>query len=249
MISKPHRPGNSIASPRSPDIGDAERVLEIGCGWGALATRLAAQHPQAQIDGITISPSQLEWARAAVDRAGVADRVALELRDYRDLSGRYDRIVSIEMFEAVGEAYWPQFFRQIESCLADRGHAVMQVITISEDRYAGYRSGVDFIQRYIFPGGFLPSKTCFAAAAAAAGLTVVHDENFGTSYARTVAEWRRRFHANWDAIAAQGFDERFKRLWDYYLCYCEAGFLEGTIDVGLYVLTRADAPFAPPINR
>jgi cyclopropane-fatty-acyl-phospholipid synthase len=218
------------------DGGDS--VLEIGCGWGALAADLAAT-AGAHVTGLTLSPSQLAWGRDVAARAGVAERVDLRLQDYRDVGGTYDRIVSIEMFEAVGEAWWPTYFETVARCLKPGGRAVLQVITIADERLDAYRRDTDFIQHHVFPGGFLPSPTAFRAAAGRAGLAVADEETFGASYAATLAEWRRRFHAAWDAIARQGFDDRFRRLWDYYLAYCEAGFREATIDVGFYTLVHA----------
>ncbi|ODN71946.1 SAM-dependent methyltransferase [Methylobrevis pamukkalensis] len=231
--------------------GPGERVLEIGCGWGTLAAEIAARG--AHVTGLTISPSQAVHARANVAERGGAEQVEIRLEDYRDVTGTYDRIVSIEMIEAVGEAYWPVYFRTIRDRLAPGGAALLQVITIAEDRFDDYRRDTDFIQRHIFPGGFLPSKTVLRQQIAAAGLTLVHEECFGRSYASTLAAWRTRFHAAWERIEAlpaaddepphrrrRGFDDRFRRLWDYYLCYCEAGFLEGTIDVGLYRIEHGD---------
>ncbi len=212
-----------------------ESILEIGCGWGALAAQMAAT-PQAHVTGITLSPAQLEWADQEVSAQGRGSQVDLRLQDYRDVTGTFDRIVSIEMLEAVGEAYWPVYFDTIARSLNPGGSAVIQVITIAEDRYESYRTEVDFIQKHIFPGGFLPSKTALRDAIAKAGLREVRSEAFGSSYARTLAEWRHRFHAQWDNISALGFDDRFARLWDYYFCYCEAAFCEGAVDVGLYTL-------------
>ena len=165
--------------------------------------------------------------------AGVVD---LKLQDYRDIDGAFDRVVSIEMIEAVGEAYWPAYFGKIAQVLKPGGKALIQAITIEEARYDDYRARPDFIQRHIFPGGFLPTKTIIAEQASRAGLRLAHVECFGSSYARTLAEWRRRFDACWSEIAAKGFDERFRRLWTYYLSYCEAGFREQATDVGFYVL-------------
>jgi cyclopropane-fatty-acyl-phospholipid synthase len=220
-----------------------ERVLEIGCGWGALAAHLAAQ-AQASMTAITLSPSQLSYASQIVADEQLSDRVDLRLQDYRDISESYDRVVSIEMFEAVGEEYWPSYFSTIANALERGGRAVLQVISIAEDRYENYKRDTDFIQSHIFPGGFLPSKTAFAEAVEKAGLRVVSTEFFGLSYAATLAEWRRRFNQNWTKVSALGFEERFRRLWNYYLEYCEAGFREGAIDVGLYTLTHAE-PVAP----
>ncbi len=215
-----------------------ERVLEIGCGWGALALRLAHHH-DAHVTALTLSPSQLTFAGALAGEHGVSSMVDLRHEDYRDVQGQFDRIVSIEMFEAVGEAYWRDYFATIARCLKPGGTAVLQVISIAEDRYEGYRRGTDFIQKHVFPGGFLPSKTALKSEIDAAGLTLTAAEYFGQSYAQTLAEWRRRFHTHWPEISQQGFDDRFRRLWDYYLCYCEAGFREGSVDVGLYTIKHA----------
>lgn len=220
------------------DLGGGDSVLEIGCGWGALAIFLAGR-ANAKVTGITLSPSQLAWAREAVDKVGRTKQVDLRLQDYRDLDGQFDRIVSIEMFEAVGKAYWPSYFETLKRCLKPDGRIVMQIISIEEARFASYRRGSDFIQKYIFPGGFLPSDGALQEAVSKAGFKLTEKEHFGASYARTLADWRMRFHARWPAIAALGFDERFRRLWHYYLCYCEAGFEEWSIDVGLYTLEHA----------
>ena len=215
-----------------------EHVLEIGCGWGALALRLAHHH-DAHVTGLTLSPSQLAFAGALAGEHGISSKVDLRHQDYRDVDGQFDRIVSIEMFEAVGEAYWRDYFSTIARCLKPGGTAVLQVISIAEERYEGYRRGTDFIQKHVFPGGFLPSKTALESEIDAAGLTLTAAEHFGPSYAQTLAEWRRRFHNHWPEISQQGFDDRFRRLWDYYLCYCEAGFREGSVDVGLYTIEHA----------
>lgn len=220
------------------NLEGGESVLEIGCGWGALAVDLAAR-AKANVTGITLSPSQLNWARTAVAENGLSQQVDLRLQDYRDVHGQFDRIVSIEMFEAVGEAYWPGYFDTLKRCMKTDGRAVLQIISIEPARYAAYRGKADFIQKYVFPGGFLPSDQALETAVSAAGLKLREVEHFGKSYARTLLEWRIRFLARWPAIAAQGFDERFRRLWLYYLCYCEAGFEEGSINVGLYTIEHA----------
>jgi cyclopropane-fatty-acyl-phospholipid synthase len=221
------------------DIKGGERILEIGCGWGALAVRLA-EAGAAHITGLTLSPAQLDFAHDLAFARGSGSQVDFRLQDYRDIDGRFDRIVSIEMAEAVGEAWWPTYFGKIARCLEPGGRAVLQVITIAEEHFDDYRQTVDFIQRYIFPGGCLPSKTVLLQQFEQAGLRLVSHESFGLSYARTLAEWRRRFHSRWPEIASLGFDERFRRLWDYYLSYCAAGFLEGVTDVGLYCVEHAD---------
>ncbi|MGP4752716.1 class I SAM-dependent methyltransferase [Agrobacterium pusense] len=214
--------------------GDKD-VLEIGCGWGALAIHLATQH-NANVTGITLSPSQLRWAENAAEKTDKADRIKLKLQDYRDVKGQFDNIVSVEMFEAVGEAYWPSYFGTLKRCLKPGGRAVLQIISIEENRFDTYRRKADFIQKYVFPGGFLPSDSALEKAVGQAGLKLTEKELFGQSYALTLAEWRQRFHARWQTISLLGFDERFRRMWEYYLCYCEAGFAEGTINVGLYTI-------------
>jgi len=212
------------------------RLLEIGCGWGGFAE--AAGQRGAQVDGITISQSQLDYARARMDQAGLSNICRIEERDYRHTSGQYDGVVSIEMIEAVGEEHWPRYFQVIYDRLRRGGHAVLQCITISEDFFETYRRQVDFIQRYIFPGGMLPCGSIIGREARRAGLELDGVETFGPSYARTLWTWRDNFHARWPSIRELGFDERFRRLWDYYLTYCAVGFERGTIDVGLYKLTK-----------
>jgi len=200
-----------------------QSVLEIGCGWGGFA-ELAVQEGL-RVTGLTLSPAQLAWAQQRVPGAD------LRLQDYRDISEQFDHIVSIEMFEAVGERWWPTYFRTVARALKPGGRAVIQSITIRDDLFADYRKGTDFIQQYVFPGGMLPSRSAFRAAAARQGLAVHGEYAFGADYARTLSEWRHAFEANWPQIAALGFDEQFRRLWRMYLCYCEAGFLAGNIDV------------------
>ena len=207
-----------------------QSVLEIGCGWGGLAEMAVRQG--LQVTGLTLSPAQLEWARKRVPEAD------LRLQDYRDTREQYDHIVSIEMFEAVGERWWPTYFRTLAKALKPGGRAVIQSITIGDELFADYRKGTDFIQQYIFPGGMLPSPSAFRAAAARQGLAVQGEHAFGEDYARTLAEWRQAFDRNWPRIAALGFDEPFRRLWRLYLCYCEAGFLAGNIDVFHFELTH-----------
>ncbi|HML81259.1 MAG: class I SAM-dependent methyltransferase [Betaproteobacteria bacterium] len=218
------------------------RVLEIGCGWGGLA-EVGAQRGL-RMDGITLSAEQLAYARARLAQAAPPAR--LELCDYRDLDriappDGYDGIASIEMFEAVGEAYWPGFFRTVARQLKPGARACIQTITIADDLFDDYRRGTDFIQRYIFPGGMLPSRRAFIAQAKAAGLEVVEELAFGADYAHTLALWRERFTAQLEAVKAQGFDDRFLRLWTFYLAYCEAGFSQGSTDVWQFTLRHARA--------
>lgn len=219
------------------DLSGGERVLEIGCGWGSLAERLAREG--CHVTAITLSPAQLEAARQRIANAGLSGLVTIELRDYRDIAGQYDRIVSIEMIEAVGRAYWPSYFDTLNRSLRPGGRVVLQVITIDDALFESYQQGTDFIQRYIFPGGSLPSVPVLQRSAEAAALAVVEQLDFGDSYALTLKEWRRRFLENWAEIAPLGFDEPFRRLWEFYLCYCEAGFRARTIDVNLMVMRQA----------
>ena len=216
------------------DLRPAQHVLEIGCGWGGLAERIAAAG--VRVTGLTLSPAQLDFATARLAAAGLDARAELRLQDYRDAGGQFERIVSVEMIEAVGEAYWPTYFATLRARLAPGGVAVLQAITIADDWFDHYRRGTDFIQRAVFPGGMLPSPGAIARLAEQHGLAVRTRESFGDSYARTLAAWRTRFHAAWPAIAALGFPPRFRLLWDYYLAYCEAGFRAGRVDVGLWRL-------------
>ncbi|MGO4736826.1 class I SAM-dependent methyltransferase [Bosea sp. 2KB_26] len=219
-----------------------EHVLEIGCGWGALAERLAREG--CRVTAITLSPAQLAFAQERVSAAGLADRVSLRLQDYRDVTGQFDRIVSIEMIEAVGKAYWPAYFAKLQTSLRAGGSAVLQAITIDDGLFRSYADGTDFIQRYIFPGGCLPSVSVLDSEMARVGLSVDDDHQFGASYAQTLKEWRQRFQAHWAQIAPLGFDEPFRRLWEYYLCYCEAGFRAGTTDVRLLKLVGSPCSVA-----
>ncbi len=212
------------------ELGAEDRVLEIGCGWGGFMAYAAAERG-AEVTGVSISEAQCVYARERLAAAGLEARTAVELRDYRELRGQFRHIVSIEMFEAVGEAYWDTYAEQLKRLLAPGGKAALQLITIDHARFEGYRRSPDFIQRYVFPGGMLPSFEVLEATLARAGLAITDRLDFGLDYARTLVAWRERFEAAWPAIAAQGFDQRFKRLWLFYLAYCEAGFLHRAIDV------------------
>jgi cyclopropane-fatty-acyl-phospholipid synthase len=220
------------------ELRGGERVLEIGCGWGGLAEHLIGA-AGCHVTGITLSPAQLGFSRARLERAGLLARADLRLQDYRDGVGKFDRVVSVEMFEAVGMDFWGTYFARLRERLAAGGLAVLQVISIAEEKFESYRASPDFIQRHIFPGGMLPTRTALRRCFAAAGLALTHEETFGASYAATLAEWRRRFHRAWPDLEKLGFDHRFRRKWDYYLAYCEGGFRAGAIDVGLYRLAHA----------
>jgi cyclopropane-fatty-acyl-phospholipid synthase len=219
------------------DLNGGERVLEIGCGWGGLAERMI-ERAGCHVTGLTLSTEQLSHARARLADRGFAGQSDLRLQDYRDAGGTHDRVVSVEMLEAVGEAYWPVFFARLRQRLKPEGVAVLQVITIDQSRFESYRQRPEFIQRYIFPGGMLPTREIVEQLVAKAGLRLVSSEFFGDSYARTLAEWHRRFLEAWPSIKELGFDLRFKRMWEYYLAYCRLGFEIGALNVGLYKIER-----------
>lgn len=214
-----------------------EHLLEIGCGWGNFAS-LAARERQLRVTAVTLSREQFDFAKRRIFEEGLNEKVHVTIRDYRDIEGTYDHVASVEMFEAVGEAYWPAYFAKLRDSLRPRGRAALQVITIDEALFDSYRRGIDFIQKYIFPGGMLPTRSVLADQVRRAGLRWAGDDGFGQHYARTLAEWRARFTEMWPAIAQHGFDERFRRLWTFYLAYCEGGFRAGNIDVRQVVLVR-----------
>lgn len=218
-------------------LGPDQNILEVGCGWGGFA-EFAAREYGCRVTGITISPSQHAFARQRIFEAGLAEKVDIKLIDYRDVGGRYDRIASIEMFEAVGERYWPVFFNTLAERLKPGGLAGLQIITIADRFFDEYRRGADFIRRHIFPGGLLPSPGALAHEISRAGLDWRATSTFGRDYAQTLARWRERFRAAWPRLTTLGFDERFRRLWEFYLSYCEAGFRAGNIDVAQLSLAR-----------
>ncbi|MCC7266891.1 MAG: class I SAM-dependent methyltransferase [Caulobacteraceae bacterium] len=204
-------------------LENGQSVLEIGCGWGGFA-EFAAGEVGAKVTGITISKEQFEFARRRVFEKGLAEKADIQLIDYRDVRGRFDRVASIEMFEAVGEKYWPAYFGKISEVLSPGGRAALQIITIRDEFFEQYRKRTDFIQRFIFPGGMLPSETRLREETDRAGLSWTGLDRFAQSYADTLLEWQHRFDAAWRSIQPLGFDERFRRLWKFYLSYCEAGF-------------------------
>jgi cyclopropane-fatty-acyl-phospholipid synthase len=218
-------------------LGPDQRVLEIGCGWGGFA-EIAAKEYGARVTAITVSREQLDFARQRIQAAGLNERVEARFVDYRDVQDRFDKIASIEMFEAVGERHWPTYFGKVRECLEPGGRAALQIITIADRWFDSYRRGVDFIQRYIFPGGMLPSMSALTAQCERAGLAVDKADFYGQHYARTLAEWNHRFQAAWHELEPMGFDRRFKRMWEFYLAYCEAGFRTEAIDVVQAALVR-----------
>lgn len=211
-------------------------ILEIGCGWGGFAEAAARQGYR--VTGITLSQEQLDYARERVARTGLSDRVELRLQDYRDLRGQYDHIVSIEMFEAVGEEWWPTYFDKLRECLRPGGRAALQVITIDEKVFPRYRDSADFIQLYVFPGGMLPPVPRFNAVADAAGLNRLEQDFFGMDYALTLRRWFEEVRRSSDIIQALGYGESFLRMWRYYLAYCEVGFRTRRVDLMQAILER-----------
>lgn len=222
---------------RALGVRPGQHILEVGCGWGAFAEQAA--RAGCRVTGITISRAQLEYAQQRITAAGLQDRVELRLLDYRDLDGQFDHVVSIEMFEAVGEAYWPGYFAMLRERLRPGGRAVVQSITIADAKFERYRAGTDFIQQYIFPGGMLPSPQRFREVAATQGLAVTEMHDFGLDYAETLRCWHERFNGAVVQVQAQGFDERFIRTWRFYLAYCEAGFRARATDVTQALLAHA----------
>ncbi len=212
-------------------------VLEIGCGWGGFAETVARDY-QATLRGITLSSEQLKYGLERLARQGLDNFASLHFEDYRDTTGAFDHVASIEMIEAVGEDHWPTYFQAVHDRLKPGGTAAIQAITIDEADFEDYRSTPDFIQRYIFPGGMLLTKSAMREQGEKVGLVFENVEHFRLSYARTLRLWRDRFLECWPEIARLGYDEQFRRKWVYYLCYCEAGFMEGSIDVGIYQYRR-----------
>lgn len=220
-------------------VKPGDHVLEIGCGWGGFA-EYAAKERGLKVTGLTISKEQLEYAQKRIKRKGLSDKVNLKLQDYRDETGVYDGVASIEMFEAVGEKYWPVYFDKIKQCLKPGKQATLQIITIQDARWEVYRKSVDFIQKYIFPGGMLPSPSVLRKEVHRAGLSVQHSIEFGKSYSQTLRRWFEVFNNKWDNISAMGFDDRFRRMWNFYLTSCAATFESGNCDVTQITLQKPD---------
>lgn len=225
---------------RNLQLKPGHHVLEIGSGWGGFA-EVAAKEFGAKVTSITISDAQHAYAVKRIADAGLSDQVEIVMRDYRDVTGQFDAVASIEMFEAVGQSYWSSYFGKIAEVLKPGGRAALQIITIDDKYFDDYMKRADFIQHYIFPGGLLPSVGKLKEETERAGMTFATDAMFGKSYARTLHEWAKRFDLAWDKIRGGKFDEGFRRLWLYYLAYCEAGFNTGRIDVGQFVLTKPAA--------
>jgi cyclopropane-fatty-acyl-phospholipid synthase len=218
-------------------VKPGDHVLEIGCGWGGFA-EYAAKERGLRVTGLTISKEQHDFAVERMKRLGLSDRVEIVMRDYRDETGLYDGIASIEMFEAVGEKYWPTYFNALKARLKPGAKATLQIITIDDRIFPTYRKGVDFIQKYIFPGGMLPSPTALGEQIARAGLQKVGSIEFGESYSLTLRRWYETFNGAWDEISNLGFDDRFRRMWNFYLTSCAAAFHCGNCDVTQVTVAR-----------
>ena len=211
-----------------PNNGD--KILEIGCGWGGFAEYLGKKY-DVKLDCITISKKQFEYAKKRIHECGLNEKVNIEIKDYRDLKDKYNSIASIEMIEAVGQNYLESYFKTIKNNLSDNGRAAIQAITIDDNIFDRYKTKTDFIQKYIFPGGFLPSKSIIDKYVSENGLTIKSYDSYADHYSNTLAIWRNEFNKKWDLIKKQGFDSTFKRMWEFYLSYCEAGFKSKNIDL------------------
>ncbi len=214
-----------------------DHILEIGCGWGGFA-EYAAKERGLKVTGLTISEEQFKYAQKRIEKAGLSDQVEFKLQDYRDEQGIYDGIASIEMFEAVGQKYWPTYFDTVRERLKPGKNATLQIITVTDRRWDVYQRGVDFIQKYIFPGGMLPSPKALRAQVIKAGLAVERSVEFGQSYNITLRRWHETFNDKWDQIAEMGFDNRFRRMWNFYLTSCAATFESANCDVTQITIKR-----------
>jgi len=214
-----------------------DHVLEIGCGWGGFA-EYAAKERGLRVTGLTISQAQHDYAVERIRKAGLSDMVDIKMQDYRDERGTYDGIASIEMFEAVGEKYWPTYFNTLRDRLKPGKNATLQIITVQDKRWEVYKRGVDFIQKYIFPGGMLPSPSALRAEIEKSGLHIARSVEFGQSYSLTLRRWHETFNAKWDQVAGMGFDDRFRRMWNFYLTSCAGTFHSGNCDVTQITVTR-----------
>lgn len=219
------------------DVQPGDHILEIGCGWGGFAEYAAAER-DLRVTAVTISEAQAAYARARVKRAGLEGRVDIRIQDYRDIDGQFDGIASIEMFEAVGERYWPQYFNVLRERLQPEAKAVLQIITVADHRWEFYRKGVDFVQKYVFPGGMLPAPKVLRAEIARAGLQIEDSLEFGQSYSQTLRRWYESFNSSWDEVAKLGFDDRFRRMWNLYLTSCASTFRFETCDVTQIAVAR-----------
>ena len=218
-------------------LNENSTLLEIGCGWGGFSTFVAKSYG-ANVTAITLSKEQYDFASKKIFKEGLNEKIKLEIKDYREINESYSHIASIEMFEAVGKKYWETFLNTVKNSLSPNGLASLQIITINNHKVSEYQSNPDFIQQYIFPGGFLPSKNQLEKITNQIGLSLTELQNFKNSYAKTLQIWNNKFQIAWPNIAAQGFSLRFKKMWEYYLSYCEAGFISGSTDVSQFIIKK-----------
>jgi cyclopropane-fatty-acyl-phospholipid synthase len=221
----------------SLNLNENSEVLEIGCGWGGFST-YAAKKFKSKIDAITISKAQFEYASNKIQKEGLGEKVSIKFKDYRDIDSQYSNIASIEMFEAVGKKYWEKYFDVVKKSLVNSGKAALQIITIDEKRSLNYQSQPDFIQQYIFPGGMLPTKKELLEINQKVGLDFSEIKSFGLSYAKTLNMWNNQFQNSWQDLLQLGFNNRFKRMWEFYLAYCETGFISKSTDVSHFLINK-----------
>jgi len=219
------------------NLNENSKVLEIGCGWGGFST-YAAKNFKSKIDAITISKAQFEYASNKIQKEGLGEKVSIKFKDYRDIDDQYSNIASIEMFEAVGKNYWEKYFKVVRNSLLNSGKAALQIITIDERRSFNYENQPDFIQQYIFPGGMLPTKKKLCKINQKVGLDFKEIKSFGLSYARTLNLWNNQFQGSWHDLVKLGFNNRFKRMWEFYLAYCETGFISKSTDVSHFLINK-----------
>ena len=218
-------------------LNENSKTLEIGCGWGGFSSYIAKNY-KCKVDAITISKEQYNYTASKIQKEGLGERVAVQFKDYREVNNTYSNIVSIEMFEAVGKKYWPSYFNVIKNSLSENGKAALQIITINENRAKNYQTRPDFIQQYIFPGGMLPTKKQLEIGAKDVGLKCLEVLSFGNSYAKTLSIWNSQFQSSWNDVSRYGFDNKFKRMWEYYFSYCETGFLSSSTDVSHFLIKK-----------
>ena len=218
-------------------LNENSKVLEIGCGWGGFST-YAAKNFKSKIDAITISKAQFEYASNKIQKEGLGERVSIKFKDYREIDNQYSNIASIEMFEAVGKKYWEKYFDVVKNSLSTSGKAALQIITIDEKRSSKYQNQPDFIQQYIFPGGMLPTKKELNEINQVIGLDFKEIKSFGLSYAKTLKLWNDEFQSSWQDLVKLGFNDRFKRMWEFYLAYCETGFISKSTDVSHFLINK-----------
>ena len=221
----------------SLSLNENSKTLEIGCGWGGFSSYVAKNY-KCKIDAITISKEQFNYTSNKIQKEGLGEKVDVQFKDYREINTKYSNIASIEMFEAVGKKYWNSYFDIIKNSLSENGKAALQIITINELRAKDYQTRPDFIQQYIFPGGMLPTKKQLEESAKDVGLKCLELLSFGKSYAKTLNIWNSQFQESWNDVAEYGFDNKFKRMWEYYFAYCETGFLSSSTDVSQFLVKK-----------